>query len=69
VLLAHGAEVNAMNNNGATPLYWALYNGRKDVAELLRQHGALEQGYEAGPPPGATTNWDDVTPERPSWRP
>lgn len=38
ILLAHGADVNARNNSGKTPLQFAKH--RKDMAELLRQHGA-----------------------------
>jgi ankyrin repeat protein len=39
-LLAHGAEVNAKNSSGMTPLHLAAGNGHKDVAELLLAHGA-----------------------------
>jgi ankyrin repeat protein len=39
LLLAHGADVNAKNNNDWTPLYYAVSGGHKDVAQLLRQHG------------------------------
>jgi ankyrin repeat protein len=43
VLLAHGADVNAKDKgNGMTPLRLAVVNGRSDVVELLRQHGAKE---------------------------
>ena len=35
LLLANKAEVNAKDNDGATPLHWAAHNGHKDVAELL----------------------------------
>lgn len=57
-LLAYGAEVNAMSNNGDTPLHWAVYAHQATVAEILRQNGGLEHGYEAGKPAGAITNWD-----------
>jgi ankyrin repeat protein len=42
LLLAHGAEVNARNRFGATPLHLAQENRRQDVAELLREHGGHE---------------------------
>jgi ankyrin repeat protein len=35
LLLADGAEVNAKNNIGETPLHLAVSDGKKDVAELL----------------------------------
>jgi ankyrin repeat protein len=39
LLLANQAEVNATNNEGATPLQNAVDKGYDDVAELLREHG------------------------------
>jgi ankyrin repeat protein len=45
LLLAHGADVNSKDSNGMTPLHEALMGPqelRKDVVELLRQHGGLE---------------------------
>ncbi|MGA2632301.1 MAG: ankyrin repeat domain-containing protein, partial [Terriglobia bacterium] len=42
LLLANGADVNAKDNQGETPLHWAVVNGNKDFAELLRQHGGHE---------------------------
>jgi ankyrin repeat protein len=47
-----------MNNHGDTPLHWAIQNGRASLAEMLRQHGGLERGYDAGQPANAATNWD-----------
>lgn len=41
-LLANKADVNAKNNDGATPLHLAAITGRKDAAALLRQHGGHE---------------------------
>ena len=38
--MAHGADVNAKNNAGKTPLWYVTVGGSvRDVAELLRQHG------------------------------
>jgi len=42
LLLSNKAEVNAKDNNGRTPLYYATRNGYKNIADLLRQHGGQE---------------------------
>jgi ankyrin repeat protein len=39
-LLGAGADVNAENDAGRTPLYWARAFGKREVEALLRQHGA-----------------------------
>ena len=39
LLLAHGAEVNAISHKGHTPLHRAA-RGHKEIAELLLTHGA-----------------------------
>ena len=41
ILLAHGAEVNAMNREGRTPLDYA-YNSLPSLVETLRVAGAEE---------------------------
>ena len=33
--LAAGADVNAKNDYGETPLRWSAWGGRKEIAELL----------------------------------
>jgi pectate lyase len=42
LLIEKGADVNAKNKNGDTPLGLAIGQDRKDIAELLRKHGAKE---------------------------
>jgi ankyrin repeat protein len=40
LLLAHGLAPDQADANGLTPLYWAQYQHRDDLAMLLRQAGA-----------------------------
>ena len=35
LLIQHGADVNAADTEGWTPLYWAAWNGYDDIFELL----------------------------------
>ena len=42
MLLANNADVNAKDDSEMTPLQLALQQGRDDIADLLRQHGARE---------------------------
>jgi ankyrin repeat protein len=39
LLLANGAEVNAKDGVGWTPMHAAAEHGQDGIAELLRQHG------------------------------
>ena len=41
-LIAEGADVNAKNNAGSTPLYLAQGKRHHAIAELLAQHGATK---------------------------
>lgn len=41
-LIANGANVNLVNDNGDTPLKIAIQNGNKEIIELLKKHGAKE---------------------------
>jgi ankyrin repeat protein len=36
------AELNAKDNDGKTPLRWAMSKGHTDVADLLRRRGGHE---------------------------
>jgi ankyrin repeat protein len=40
VLAAHGADVNARDEKGWTPLHWAAYGGHRTVTKALLQAGA-----------------------------
>src|SRR6516165_10602386 len=40
VLIEHGAEVEALDWSGRTPLHWAAQFGRADVADHLMRAGA-----------------------------
>ena len=40
MLLDRGAEDNAKDKNGSTPLHIAVSNGQKDIIELLIANGA-----------------------------
>lgn len=40
LLISKGANINAKNNNGQTALQLAEANGHKNIAEILKKHGA-----------------------------
>jgi ankyrin repeat protein len=39
LLIAHGADTSARDNEGRTPADQMLQKGRRDLAEVLRRHG------------------------------
>ena len=52
VLLEHGAEVAALDRNGATPLHMAaLWNRTENVSLLLRHHARLDSRDTGGQTP------------------
>ncbi|MHC4788990.1 MAG: ankyrin repeat domain-containing protein [Planctomycetota bacterium] len=42
LLIDNGAQLNARDKEGNTPVGVALMNGRKEVAEFLRARGGVE---------------------------
>jgi len=42
LLVSHGADVNAANDDGKTALSIALSSGRQQMVDWLRAHGAKE---------------------------
>ncbi len=45
---SHGANVNAVNMNGRTPLYSAAFNGLVEIAEILIANGADVNAVDKG---------------------
>ena len=48
LLLKHGALVDVADNNGKTPLAWAIEKRKDDVVRLLLEHRAKD-GFNAPP--------------------
>ena len=48
--LAAGADVNAKDGIGGTPLYMAAFYGHKSTRDLLRQHGGKTGGFDGWTP-------------------
>ncbi|MBA7689646.1 hypothetical protein ES703_98154 [subsurface metagenome] len=42
ILISEGADVNAKEKYGYTPLLWAKEKGHTEIVEFLRKHGAEE---------------------------
>ena len=40
LLISNGADVNAKDDDGSTPLHYAAHEGHKEIAELLIAKGA-----------------------------
>jgi ankyrin repeat protein len=40
LLLERGADIHAMNDEGETPYQLSLRRGNREIADLLRKHGA-----------------------------
>jgi len=38
--IAQGADINTRDENGGTPLHWAVYYNHKDIVEFLLMQGA-----------------------------
>lgn len=47
LLLAHGADVNAVDKQGRTPLDLAYEHGDKEMANILIKHGGKAQKYDS----------------------
>ncbi len=39
LLIAKGADVNAKDAYGRTPLDWAIVDNHTEIADLIRKHG------------------------------
>ena len=55
LLIAKGADINAKDNLGGTPLFWAALEGNEEVAELLIGQGADVNA--AGPKGWTALHW------------
>jgi ankyrin repeat protein len=42
LFIAHGADINAKDSRGQTPLQYAKKKGHTEIVKLLKKHGAKE---------------------------
>jgi ankyrin repeat protein len=69
LLIDKGADVNAKDEDGGTPLDWAILNKQTETADLLRKHGgrtgeeleAAEPVAEAATPEPPTAKAPDIS--------
>ena len=47
MLLEQGADIEAKDKDGWTPLIKAAYNGQKEVVQLLMEKGAIVEATDA----------------------
>lgn len=45
ILLRHGADVEARNDDGVTPLQLGRMKGRKDIVQILQAQARDQRGY------------------------
>tara|TARA_B100000683_G_scaffold114242_1_gene112397 strand:+ start:3435 stop:3869 length:435 start_codon:yes stop_codon:yes gene_type:complete len=55
LLIDKGADINAKDDTGGTPLFWAALEGNEEVAELLIRQGADVNA--AGPKGRTALHW------------
>ena len=46
LLLERGADIHAVNAEGETPYQVSLQSGEREIADLLRKHGAGKERFD-----------------------